>query len=74
MNTATLSPPPRPPRNGNFTGALGEPDGSRTPGRLASVLSWGRMFLKLLVCILFVIAVAQLAFILFQTVRLWFFT
>jgi hypothetical protein len=74
MNTATLSPPPRPPRNGNFTGASGEPNGGGTPGRLVGVLRWGRMFLKLLVCILLVIAATQLAFILFQTVRLWFFS
>jgi len=70
MQTATLSPPPRPPRNGNFTGALGEPDGR---GRRAIVLRWCVMFLKLVVAILFVIAGAQLAFILFRTVRLWFF-
>ena len=74
MKTATLWPPPRPPRGGNFTGSLGEPDGSGQPGRHAPVLRWCRMVLKFLVLVLFAMAVAQLAFVLFQTVRLWFFS
>ena len=74
MQTATLSPPPRPPRNVNSTGALGEPDNGGKPGRFANIRRWCRMCLKLVVAILFVVAVAQLALILFQTVRLWFFS
>jgi hypothetical protein len=74
VKTATLSPPPRPPRNGNFTGGLGEPAGGGKSGRHTSLFRWCQMGLKLAVAILFVIAVAQLALILFQTVRLWFFT
>jgi len=74
MTTETFSPPPRPPKNGNIAGDLGEPDGSGKPGRHAVVLSWCRMLLKLVVGLLMVVAVAQLAFILFQTVRLWFFS
>lgn len=57
-----------------MTGAPGEPNSGGNPGRLVGVLRWGRMFLKLVVCILFVIAVTQLAFVLYQTVRLWFFS
>lgn len=74
MQTATLSPPPRPPWNVNVIGAPGEPDGGGKPGRFAGVRRWCRMFLKLVVGILLVIAVTQLAFILFQTMRLWFFS
>ena len=74
MKTATLSPPPRPPRNGNFTADLGEPDGGGKSNRLDVILRWCRRCLKLAVVVLLVIAVAQLALVLFQTVRLWFFS
>jgi hypothetical protein len=71
MKTATLSPPPRPPRDGNFTGGLGESGGGGESGRRAIILRWGRRFLKVGVFVLFVVALAQLAFVLVQTVRLW---
>lgn len=74
MKTATLSPPPRPPRNENFTGGLGEPDGDGKSGRHTNVFHWCRVVLKFLVLLLFTVATAQLVFILFQTVRLWFFS
>jgi hypothetical protein len=74
MKTATLSAPPRPPRGGNFIGGLGEPGGGGKSGRHANVLYWCRMVLKFLVLLLFAVATAQLVFILFQTVRLWFFS
>ncbi|HLX95935.1 MAG TPA: hypothetical protein VKU37_09330 [Verrucomicrobiae bacterium] len=74
MKTATLSSPPRPPGNGNFAGGLGEPGGGGRAGRRAIVRRWCRMGLKFVAAILFVMAAAQLAFVLFQTVRLWFFS
>jgi hypothetical protein len=74
MKTAALSPPPRPPRDGKFGGSLGEPDGGRKFGRHAGILRWFRRSLKFVVVVLFAVAVLQLVFILFQTVRLWFFS
>jgi hypothetical protein len=71
MKTATLSLPPRPPRDGHVRSGLGEPDGEGSSGRSVNVLRW---CLKFAVIILLVIAVAQLALIMFQTVRLWFFS
>ena len=43
-------------------------------GRWARLLRYGRMFAKLLVLVLFAIAVGQLGLILFQIVRLQFFS
>ena len=43
-------------------------------GRGATLLRYGRMLLKILVLILFAIAVGQLGLILFQIVRLQFFS
>ena len=74
MKTTTLSPPPPPPRGGNFAGGLGEPDGGGKSGRHTRILRWFRMSMKFVVVILFAMAVMQLGFILFQTVRLWFFS
>jgi hypothetical protein len=70
MKTATLCPPPCPPKGGRSTGNLGEPDGGsgRYGGR-----PWWRMILKFAVLVLFAVAAGQLVLILFQTVRLWFF-
>jgi hypothetical protein len=73
MNTATLSPPPRPPRTGNIRGGLGEPDRNGPRGGRTGFSRWWRMGAKLLVAILLVIVITQLAVILFRTVRLWFF-
>jgi hypothetical protein len=71
VKTATLSPPPRPPKNGRCTSNLGEPGGG---GGKFGGRPWWRMFLKFAVLLLFAVAAGQLAFILFQTVRLWFFS
>jgi len=70
VKTAPLSPPPRPPKNGRCASNLGEPGGGgKFGGR-----PWWRTFLKFTVPVLFVVAAGQLAFILFQTMRLWFFS
>lgn len=74
MKTAPVSPPPRPPRNGNIT--MGYHDWSNNPnsrGR-AIFLRYGRMLLKFVVLVLLAIAVGQLALVLFQIVRLQFVT
>lgn len=73
METVTLAPPPRPPRGGNSADGLGEPNGGR-PGRQGRVFRWFRMCLKFVVVILLLVAVAQLIFVLLQTLRLWFYS
>jgi hypothetical protein len=72
MKTAPVSPPPRPPRNGNVT--LGSYDWHNNPNSKGGAIfhRWGRMFLKLVVVGLLAIAVGQLALVLFQIVRLQF--
>ena len=73
MNTATLSPPPRPPRDGN-TPRLAGPDDGGNFGRHLKLSHWFRGLLKAAVLLLFALAAGQLLFILFRTVRLWFFS
>jgi hypothetical protein len=72
MKTAPVSPPPRPPRNGNVT--LGSYDWHNNPNpkRGAIFHRWGQMLLKFVVVGLLAIAVGQLALVLFQIVRLQF--
>ena len=74
MKTAPAMPPPRPPRTGNL--ATGCPDWPDHPnaGRGAKWLFYGRVFLKFLVLFLLTVAIGQLALIIFQTVRLYFFS
>ena len=72
MQTAPVSPPPRPPRDGNVT--MGSHDWRNDPNPKGGAMfhRWGRMALKLVVLILLVIAVGQLALVLIQLVRLQF--
>jgi hypothetical protein len=73
MKTAPLSPPPRPPRTGNSTSGFYEWHGGPNPGS-RQPRHWWHMFLKFVVLVLFAMAAGQLALIIFQTVRLWFFS
>jgi hypothetical protein len=74
MKTAPVMPPPRPPRAGNI--AMGCPDWHDHPhaGRGAKWLFYGRVFLKFLVLFLLAVSVGQLALIIFNIVRLQFFS
>ena len=74
MKTAPVMPPPRPPRKGNIT--MGFYDWHGHPGGRLRFLFWryGRMALKVLVLALLAVAAGQLGLIVFQTVRLWFFS
>ena len=74
MKTAPVMPPPRPPRNGNITMGFHEWHG-HPGGRFGFLFArYGRMVLKALVLGLLAVAVGQLGYIVFQTVRLWFFS
>jgi hypothetical protein len=74
MKTAPVMPPPRPPSNGNITMGFHEWHG-KPGGRFGFLFArYGRMLLKLLVLGLLAVAVGQLGLIVFQTVRLWFFS
>jgi hypothetical protein len=72
MNTATLSPPPRPPRNGNIARMAGPDDGGNS-GYRANLRRWFRGLLKAAVLLLFALVAGQLTLILFRTISLWFF-
>ena len=74
MRTAPVMPPPRPPRDRNM--ATGAHDWHDNPygGFRARYRRYGRMLAKLVVLVMFAVAVGQLALILFETVRLYFFS
>ena len=74
MKTAPLMPPPRPPRTGDI--GLGSHDWHDDPNSRGGAMfrrSW-RMLFKFVVIALLAVAVGQLALVLFQIVRLRFFS
>ena len=74
MKPAPAMPPPRPPRDGNINPGFYDWHDNPNAGCGAKLLLYGRMFLKFLVFILFAVAVGQLGLIVFQIVRLQFFS
>lgn len=74
MKTAPMSPPPRPPRDGNVTMGFYDWHDNPNAGRSAKWFRYGRMLAKFVVLILFAIAIGQLGLILFQIVRLGLFS
>jgi len=70
MQTAPVSPPPRPPRDGNvITGSHDWHDNSNA-GRRAKWFRYGLMVLKCAVLILFAAGIGELAVVLFRVLRL----
>lgn len=74
MKTAPVMPPPRPPRDGNVTMGFSDWHDNPNAGRTAKLFRYGLMLAKVLVLVLFVIALGQLGLILIQLARLQFFS
>ena len=74
MQTQPVMPPPRPPRNGNVLASCYDWHDNPNADRRARWHRFSLMALKFLVLLLLAVAIGQLALIIFQTVRLNFFS
>jgi hypothetical protein len=74
MKTAPVMPPPRPPRDGNILASNYDWHNDPNAGRHARWHRFGLMALKFFVFLLLAVAIGQLTLIIFQTVRLQFFS
>lgn len=70
MQTAPVMPPPRPPRDGNVLAGSYDWHDNPNAGWRARWSRMGLIGVKYFVFLLLAVAVGQLAFIIFQTVRL----